>query len=138
MTFRFTAALTCLALLATACRSASTTSTVVTGTPVLQFVPAPYSPAGKWSLGLVAQGQSLEVVMELATLPDGSWSGTLSSAAFPPIQSTTATLNGKQLLLSFPVPTGDTGSMTLTFDGDLVEGEWSMPGDGSKVSGKKL
>ncbi len=138
MTCRFTATLTCLALLATACRSASTTSTVVTGTPVLQIVPAPYSPAGKWSLGLVAQGQSLEVVMELATLPDGSWSGTLSSAAFPPIQSTTATLNGKQLLLSFPVPTGDTGSMTLTFDGDLVEGEWSMPGDGSKVSGTKM
>ena len=138
MTFRFTATLACLALLATACRSASTTSTAVTGTPVLQIVPAPFNPAGKWSLGLVAQGQSLEVVMELAKLPDGSWVGALSSAAFPPIQSTKATLNGKQLLLSFPVPTGDTGSMTLTFDGDLVEGEWSMPGDGSKVSGKKM
>ena len=28
-------------------------------------------------------------------------------------------------------------SMTLNFDGNNAEGEWSMPGDGSKVSGKR-
>ena len=130
-----------LVLLLSACKTTSSTSTIISGTPVLQPAPAvvvpPYDPAGRWTLALVAQGQSMEVQLELAKLPDGSWGGTLSSEAFPPIPITKASLTGKQLMATFPVPTGDTGSMTLNFNGDLVEGEWSMPGDGSKVSGKK-
>lgn len=139
MNLRLPVAIASVALLSVACKTTSSTTTTVSGTPVLQPAPAPaYDPTGKWSLGLVAQGQAMEVVMDLAKLPDGTWSGTLSSAAFPPIPISKATLNGKQMLMTFPVPTGDAGSMTLTFDGDLVEGEWGMPGDGSKVSGKKM
>lgn len=138
-----------LALLAGACKTTTSTTTAITGTPRLEPVPvaaapapapapAPaFSPAGKWTIGLVAQGQSMEVLMELVKLPDGSWAGSLSSQAFPPIPISKATLTGKQLVATFPVPTGDTGTMTLNFDGDVVEGEWSMPGDGSKVSGKR-
>lgn len=136
---RFTLAFAAIALLATGCKTASSTSTVISGTPVVRPVPAPpYDPTGKWSLGLVAQGQSMEVLMELSKLPDGTWTGTLSSAAFPPIPISKATLTDKKMEMTFPVPTGDVGSMTVTFSGDLVEGEWSMPGDGSKVSGKKM
>lgn len=139
MMLRATVGFVGIVLLATACKTTASSSIVVTGTPVLRSVPAPpYSPEGKWTLALVAQGQSMEVLLELAKLPDGTWSGTLTSAAFPPIPIAKATLDGKQMLATFAVPTGDTGSMTLTFDGDVVAGEWSMPGDGSKVSGKKM
>lgn len=140
MKLRLAAAFVCTAVLATGCKTASSTTTTVTGTPVLQPAPAPaFSPAGKWSLGIVAQGQSMEVVLELAKLPDGTWTGSLASAAFPPIPVSKATLEGRKMMLAFPVPTGDMGSMNLTFTGaDLVEGEWAMPGDGSKVSGKKM
>ena len=144
MSFRSALALASLALLATACKTTKSTSTSLSGTPVLQPVPAPvvvapapFDPSGKWTLGLMAQGQAMEVVMELAKLPDGTWTGTMTSQAFAPIPIAKATLTGKQLIATFPVPTGDTGSMTLNFDGDIVDGEWSMPGDGSKVSGKK-
>ena len=144
MSFRSALALASLALLATACKTTMSTSTSLSGTPVLQPVPAPvvvapapFDPSGKWTLGLTAQGQSMEVVMELAKLPDGTWTGTMTSQVFPPIPLAKVTLTGKQLIATFAVPTGDTGSMTLNFDGDIVEGEWSMPGDGSKVSGKK-
>jgi hypothetical protein len=135
---RLTVALLAAACLATACKTAVSTSTTISGTPVVRPVPAPYNPAGKWSLGLVAQGQAMEVLMELSKLPDGTWTGTLSSAAFPPIPISKATLTDKLMVMTFPVPTGDMGSMTITFNGDLAEGEWSMPGDGSKVSGKKM
>lgn len=134
-----------LALLAGACKTTTATSTAITGTPRLEPVPAAaapapaaaYDPTGKWTVGLVAQGQSMEVVLELVKLPDGTWTGTMISQAFPPIPISKATLTGKQLVATFPVPTGDMGSMTLNFDGDIAEGEWSMPGDGSKVSGKR-
>jgi hypothetical protein len=141
-----TSLIAALALLAGACKTTTATSTAITGTPRLEPVPAavaapapaaPYNPAGKWTVGLVAQGQSMEVVLELVKLPDGTWTGTMISQAFPPIPISKATLTGKQLVATFPVPTGDMGSMTLNFDGDVAEGEWSMPGDGSKVSGKR-
>ncbi len=132
-----------LALLATACKSTTTTSTVVTGTPVVQAAPAApapapaVNPAGKWMLGLVAQGQAMEVTLDLVKLPDGTWSGSIGTAAFGTIGLSKATLEGKVLTATFPVPTGDTGTMVLTINGDMVDGEWSMPGDGSKVTGKR-
>jgi len=137
-----------LALVATACKSTTTTSTVVTGTPVVQPAPAApapaaaapaaeVNPAGKWLLGLVAQGQSMEVTLDLVKLPDGTWSGSIGTAAFGTIGLSKATLAGKVLTATFPVPTGDMGTMVLTINGNMMEGEWSMPGDGSKVSGKK-
>ncbi len=127
-------------LLGAACTTTSSTTTSVSGTPVMTQlpvpVPPPLDPSGKWTIALVAQGQSMEVVMELAKVGDG-YGGTLSSEAFPPIGITKGTLTGKQLVLVFPVPTGDTGTMTVTIEGDVMTGEWSMPGDGSKVSGKR-
>lgn len=135
-----------LALVATACKSTTSTSTVVTGTPVVQTAPAAaapaapaamVNPAGKWLLGLVAQGQSMEVTLELVKLTDGTWSGSIGTAAFGTIGLSKASLSGKVLTATFPVPTGDMGTMVLTINGDTMEGEWSMPGDGSKVSGKR-
>ncbi len=141
-----------LALVATACKSTTTTTTTVSGTPVVQPAPAAaapaaaapaaapaaeVNPAGKWLLGLVAQGQSMEVTLDLVKLPDGTWSGSIGTAAFGTIGLSKATLAGKVLTATFPVPTGDMGTMVLTINGNMMEGEWSMPGDGSKVSGKK-
>lgn len=135
-----------LALVAGACKTTSSTSTAITGTPRLEpapvAAPAPppapaWSPAGKWTVGLTAQGQMMEVTIELVKLPDGSWSGSIGTAQFGTIPLSKVTLEGKRMVATFPVPTGDMGSMTLNFDGDIAEGEWSMPGDGSKVNGRR-
>ncbi len=137
------AALAGLALLVSACKTTTTTTTSIAGTPRLEPAPvaapapAPYSPAGKWTVGLVAQGQSMEVTLELVKLADGTWTGSIGTAQFGTIPLSKVTVEGKKMVASFPVPTGDMGSMTLNFDGDAAEGEWSMPGDGSKVSGKR-
>ena len=145
---RRTALLMAVAL--TACKTVSTTTTTVSGTPVLRPAPAPaapasapasaaaFSPAGKWVVGLVAQGTNMEVQLELVPLADGGWTGTITSTAFPPFPITKATLTGKRMVATFAIPTGDMATMTLEFDGgDLVEGEWTMAGDGSKLTGKR-
>ncbi len=147
---RLATTLAAVALLTSACKTVSSTSTSVTGTPRLEPAPAisattvaptpapaPYSPAGKWSVGIVAQGQSMEVTLELVKLADGTWSGAIGTAQFGTIPLSKVEITGKKMVATFPVPTGDVGTMTLNFDGDLAEGEWSMPGDGSKVSGKR-
>lgn len=136
-----------LALFASACKTTTATSTSISGTPRLEPAPAAaapapapapaWSPAGTWVVGLVAQGQSMEVTLELVKLTDGTWTGTIGTAQFGTIPLSKVTIDGKKMTATFPVPTGDMGSMTLNFDGDVAEGEWSMPGDGSKVSGKR-
>jgi hypothetical protein len=98
---------------------------------------AAIDPAGKWSLGLNAMGQQLEVALDLYRLSDGKWAGTVSSAMFPPFPISEATLTGKRMVISFVAPTGDPAKITLDFDGDAAQGEWTMAGDGSKVVGRR-
>lgn len=133
-------ALIAVALLATACATKTSTSTSVTGTPVVTQVPTPaeYEPAGKWSVALIAQGQALDLTMNLVRNPDGTYGGTFLSDAFPPMAITTAKRDGNKMVITIPVPTGDMATMNMTFNGDLLEGDWSMPGDGSKLSGKRM
>ncbi|MCE2803467.1 MAG: hypothetical protein P2975_07605 [Gemmatimonadota bacterium] len=137
-----------LALLAlAACQSAGTMpSSAVAPAPVAAPAPAPaaapaasaaFDPAGKWSLGLNAMGQQLEVALDLYKLSDGKWAGTVSSAMFPPFPISEATLTGKRMVISFVAPTGDPAKITLDFDGDAAQGEWTMAGDGSKVVGRR-
>lgn len=150
---RISVAVLGLALAASACKTTTSTSTTISGTPRLEpnvaaatasapaAAPAPAAPAwtaeGKWTVGIIAQGQSMEVTVELKQLADGSWAGVIGTAQFGAIPLSTVKVTGKQMVATFPVPTGDTGTMTLNFNGDIAEGEWSMPGDGSKVSGKR-
>lgn len=138
-------------VLVTACQSAGTmpapaAAPAPVAAPAAVAVPAAapapassasYDPAGKWSLGLNAMGQQLEVALDLYKLSDGKWAGTVSSAMFPPFPISEATLTGKRMVISFVAPTGDPAKITLDFDGDAAQGEWSMAGDGSKVAGRR-
>ena len=140
-----------IALLLTACQTSRSTSTTITGTPELRpapaagatiaattsATPAAVQPAGKWLITLSAQGSPMDVQVELVRLEDGSWTGTVTSAAFPPFPVSKAVLTGNKMVATLAIPTGDTATMTLEFDGDTVTGEWAMPGDGSRLSGKR-
>lgn len=133
-----------LALIAAACTTRATTSSTVTGTPRLEPVPAAAAapavdPTGRWSVALVAQGQNMELTLTLQKGEgDGVYTGNFTSDMFPPMPLTSAKLTGNKMVLTVPVPTGDMATMNLVFDGDIMTGEWSMPGDGSKLSGRRL
>jgi hypothetical protein len=145
---RIAAALAGLALVTSACKTTTATTTTVSGSPRLEPAPAAvaapapapaaYSPAGRWRVGIIAQGQSMEVTLELVKLADGTWTGSIGTEQFGTIPLSKVDITDKKMVASFPVPTGDVGSMTLNFDGDNAEGEWSMPRDGSKVAGKRI
>ncbi|MFM8302409.1 MAG: hypothetical protein ACKN99_07705, partial [Gemmatimonadota bacterium] len=101
-----------LALLAlAACQSAGTMPSPAAA-PAPVAVPAPVAapatapapaasaavdPAGKWSLGLNAMGQQLEVSLDLYKLSDGKWAGTVSGQLFPPFPIGEAVLTGKRM-----------------------------------------
>lgn len=143
MRIRTYAVLAAAAMFTTACATKTSTSTTVSGTPVLTQVPAPvaapaFNPAGKWLVTLVAQGQQMSLTMDLVKNSDGTWGGSFTSDMFPPMTITKADLTGNKMVITIPVPTGDMATINITFDGDIFEGEWSMPGDGSKTSGRRL
>ncbi len=131
-----------IALSASACTTKQTTSTSVSGTPVLTQMPAPepaFDPAGRWSVALVAQGQPLDLTLTLVKGEgDGNYIGTITSDVLPPMPVASAKLTGKTMVLTVGTPDGDRATMNLAFDGDLLSGDWSMTGDGGKLSGKRL
>lgn len=137
MRIRTFAVLAGAVLLSTACRTTSTTATTVTGTPVVAQMPV-VDPGGRWSLAIVAQGQNLALTMEVERISGNDYKGTISSDMFPPMAFSKATLDGNRMIITAPSPTGDMATLDLRFNGDIIDGEWSMPGDGSKVSGKRL
>lgn len=138
MRIRTFAVLAGAVLLSTACRTTSSTATTVTGTPVLTQVAPAVNPVGRWSLALVAQGQNLGLTMDVERISGNDYKGTLTSDAFPPMAFTKATLDGNRMVITAPAPTGEMATLDLRFNGDIIDGEWSMPGDGSKVSGRRM
>lgn len=133
--------LTALTLASAACTTQTTTSTSVTGTPVLQPAPVPVeavvNPAGQWTISLVAQGEPMDLAMDLRSA-DGVYSGTMSNPMLPPMQFKDAKLEGNRMAISLMVPTGEMAILNLVFNGDALTGDWSMPGDGGKLTGKRM
>lgn len=125
-----------LALVATACSSPSTAGGAAPA-PAVVAAPA-VNPVGRWAVALTAQGQAIEATLELRHLSGAEYGGGITSAVFPPIAVSKATLMGNVMRVTFVAPTGDEASMSLTFEGDTFTGEWSMPGDGSRLSGRRI
>jgi hypothetical protein len=138
MRFRTLAALATLSLAATACSSASTASPTPGAAPAPAVMAPVVNPVGRWSMALTAQGQAFDMTLELRVLNGAEYGGTITSQAFPPIPLTKATLSGNSMRMTLVAPTGDEATMTIVFDGDTFSGEWSMPGDGSRVSGRRI
>ena len=130
--------------LSTACRSSSTDA-AATPAPMeapRAAVPMPAAPlvnaAGRWALVIEAQGSALELLLDLRKVSDTEYAGTVSSQAFPPMTLSKVTLTGNKLVIQAPAPTGDVATFNLTIDGDLMTGDWSMPGMGSAVTGRRI
>lgn len=135
MPLRPSAALLGLALVASACTSA--VSTNAPAAPAAVAAPA-VNPVGRWTVALSAQGQAMDVVLELRHLSGAEYGGSITSQMFPPIAVSKATLVGNVMRMTFVAPTGDEATMNATFEGDTFTGDWAMPGDGSRISGRRI
>jgi hypothetical protein len=138
-------ALTGTLLLTAACASApaSTTPEPAAAPAIPAAMPAPAAPAmanpvGRWTVALTAQGQAFDFVMELRHVSGDDYAGTVTSQAFPPMPINSAKRSGNSMLIKLTAPTGDEATFNVVFEGDVLSGEWSMPGDGSRVSGRRI
>lgn len=143
MHFRSVGALAGVLLLSTACAKANKPET--TPTPaVAAAAPAPaparavVNPVGRWTVALTAQGQAFDMVMELRAIQGDEFGGVINSQAFPPIPINKATRTGNSMVIKITAPTGDEATININFEGDTFTGDWSMPGDGSRVSGRRI
>jgi hypothetical protein len=103
--------------------------------------PAPMpaaQPEGRWNVALVAQGQTLDFVLELRRISGDEFGGVVTNPDFPPMNVNKATLTGNRMKMSVTAPTGDEATFDIVFEGDVFTGDWAMPGDGSKVSGRRI
>jgi hypothetical protein len=95
-------------------------------------------PTGKWSVALTAQGQAFDFVMELRRIGGAEYGGVVTSQAFPAMNVNKATLSGNTMKLTVTAPTGDEATFNIVFEGNVLTGDWSMPGDGSRLSGRRM
>lgn len=107
--------------------------------PAPAAVAAPaVDPSGKWTVALTAQGQAFDFVMDLRRISGAEFGGVVTSQAFPPMNVNKATLSGNTMKLTVTAPTGDEATFNIVFEGNTMTGDWSMPGDGSRISGRRM
>jgi hypothetical protein len=97
------------------------------------------NPAGTYSLQITAQGNAMAIQAVVTKNEDGSFGGTVTGDAFPPLTIKAVTVTERHLKLTIAAPDGGDAIVDVTVAEDNeVTGEWSMAGDGSKVTGKKI
>lgn len=141
MTLRSAFSLVAIASFATACAPMQSTSNPAPAeTPSMATAPAPaaVNPVGRWTVALTAQGQAFDFVMDLRHVSGDDYTGVINSQAFPPMPINSAKRSGNAMLIKITAPTGDEATINVVFEGDVFSGEWSMPGDGSRVSGRRI
>jgi len=137
-------ALTGILVLSAACASAPASTTpqpaAAPATPAAMAAPAPaaVNPVGRWTVALTAQGQAFDFVMDLRHVSGDDYTGSINSQAFPPMPINSAKRSGNSMVIKITAPTGDEATINVVFEGDVLSGEWSMPGDGSRVSGRRI
>lgn len=139
-------ALTGTLLLSAACASAPASTApapapaAAAPAPAAMAAPAPaaVNPVGRWTVALTAQGQAFDFVMDLRHVSGDDYTGSINSQAFPPMPINSAKRSGNAMVIKITAPTGDEATINVVFEGDVLSGEWSMPGDGSRVSGRRI
>ncbi len=146
MRLRSTFALTGLIVLSVACapaQSSTSNEPAPMQAPAAMAAPAPapaaaVNPVGRWTVALTAQGQAFDFVMDLRHVSGDDYAGIINSQAFPPMPINSAKRSGNAMIIKITAPTGDEATISVVFDGDTFSGEWAMPGDGSRVSGRRV
>ncbi|MHB1312345.1 MAG: hypothetical protein ACYC3L_10030 [Gemmatimonadaceae bacterium] len=95
-------------------------------------------PVGKYTVSAVVQGQAADFDMTVEKKEDGSFTGSLANPNFGTSVISSLKVEGRKLTLVLATPQGVEAVMELTLAADnSIDGNWSMQGDGGKVTGKK-
>jgi hypothetical protein len=132
-----------IAVLAIAATFTFTTSTAAalapSGTAAFGPVAGDVNPAGTYNLQITAQGNAMAIQAVVAKNEDGTFGGTVTGDAFPPLTIKSVSVADRHVKLTIIAPDGGDAIVDITVDeNNDVDGQWSMAGDGSKVTGKKI
>jgi hypothetical protein len=94
-------------------------------------------PVGTYTVYLTAQGNAMTTTTRIDKRTDGTYGGTVNGDGIPPLPVTSVTVTGNKVKLSLTAPDGSEAIISMVITGDDITGDWSMAGDGSKISGKK-
>lgn len=96
-----------------------------------------FNPSGSYTLDLSVGGQAVTMNFSVQKKADGSFEGVFKHEQIGVLPTTSFKVDGRKLTMSV-VTEGGPATITLTVNKEsIVEGEWHMEGDGSKISGKK-
>ncbi len=126
-------------------------ATVLTGTPPAAATAAPagsavarsvaddMNPAGRYALQITAQGNAMTIEAAVEKNQDGTFGGSVTGDAFPPLTIKSVAVAGRNVKIVIIAPDGGDAIVDIAVDeNNDVSGQWSMTGDGSKVTGKKI
>lgn len=95
------------------------------------------NPVGSYELSVVVQGQMIGSFVKIEK-KDSTFTGTVSTEAYGTFTIAALKVSGKTITLSIYAADGSPVTINMTLEGDQVTGDWSMAGDGSRLTGKKL
>lgn len=96
-----------------------------------------FKPDGSYTLDVAVGGQAMTMTFLVEKKSDGTYTGVFKHVELGEIPTTNFKVEGRKLSMGIVTP-GGPGTVTLTVNKEnVVEGEWAMEGDGSKISGKK-
>jgi hypothetical protein len=108
--------------------------------PLSATVAAPdttFKPEGSYTIDVAVGGQVMVMIFVVEKKADGSYGGLFKHAEMGEFAATSFKVEGRTMSMGIMTP-GGAATVTLTVTKEnVVEGEWSMQGDGSKILGKK-
>ena len=96
-----------------------------------------FKPDGSYALDLAVGGQAMSMTFTVEKKMDGSFAGVFKHAEMGEFATTSFKVEGRKISMGIVTP-GGPATVTLTVNKEnVVDGEWAMEGDGSRISGKK-
>lgn len=96
-----------------------------------------FKPEGRYDLNVAVEGQPMVMSFVVEKKADGTFVGVFRHSEMGEFGSTSFKVEGRKLTVGIETPGGPAMVVMTVQSDNAVEGEWSMAGDGSKISGKK-
>ena len=96
-----------------------------------------FKPEGRYDLNVAVEGQPMVMSFVVEKKADGTFAGVFRHSEMGEFGSTSFKVEGRKLTVGIETPGGPAMVVMTVQPDNAVEGEWSMSGDGSKISGKK-
>ena len=99
--------------------------------------PTNIDPVGRYELAATMRGKSATLIANITKLDDGSFGGELSGKSINTVKIIDVRVADSTVKFAINATEEIRANFRLVISGDSVSGDWSMPGDGSEVHGRR-